>query len=350
MKKIRNKNWKRRDVILLLERLELCISAGVTISSALEAALQGISKGHSGSLRQVYAMVQSGGSLSRALSQFTGMSATSVSLIQHGQKSGLLAKALGDARILLERQDELLKRCISALVYPLTIALFAGIITIGLMRGIMPQIIPLLKSLNVPLPFLTRLVMAVSEGLLSYGLVFVIGVLLIVFGAYWAYKKYQHFRYLYQRLLKAIPIIGRIIQDYSLAVFLRSAGTLVESGMSVILAYKNAVLVLPFLPLRNILEKGVIDITGGGSLSRVFSDKTIPGYITPIVSAGEASGTLGLCLIRAADILGRDIDHGLKRSTALLEPLMMAAMGCIVAAIAISIMLPIYDISRVLKH
>jgi type II secretory pathway component PulF len=73
-------------------------------------------------------------------------------------------------------------------------------------------------------------------------------------------------------------------------------------------------------------------------------------YIVALVSAGELSGTLGASLLRAANILDRDIEHSLKKLTSLIEPLMMIGLGVIVGSIALSIIMPIYDISKVLQH
>jgi type II secretory pathway component PulF len=76
----------------------------------------------------------------------------------------------------------------------------------------------------------------------------------------------------------------------------------------------------------------------------------MPSYVAPLVAAGEASGNLGKALSRAARILDRELDHSLKRLTALIEPAMMLGMGAAVGSIALSIMMPIYDISKALQH
>jgi type II secretory pathway component PulF len=155
-----------------------------------------------------------------------------------------------------------------------------------------------------------------------------------------------------QWLLFKSPLVGSVVYSYWLALFLRSCGTMIESGTSVAESYASAVTGIGFVPLSVPLGRRMGSLSQGVSLASVLSSSEIriPQYIPALVSAGESSGTLGISLIRAADIVDRDIEHRLKRLTSLIEPVMMAAMGCMVGAIALSIMMPIYDISKVLQR
>jgi len=153
-----------------------------------------------------------------------------------------------------------------------------------------------------------------------------------------------------QSFLIRIPLIGGLFYRYSLSLFLRSAGSLIESGLQSAIAYRNAAEVLSLIPLRNELTKEASAVSRGVPFgSAVAKIKRIPPFVPPLVSAGEVSGALGRSLLRAADILDRGVDHSLKKITALIEPVMMAGMGFAVGAIALSIMMPIYDISKVLQ-
>jgi len=124
---------------------------------------------------------------------------------------------------------------------------------------------------------------------------------------------------------------------------------LIESGLSSTQAYARTASVISLLPLKESFLSDLGDIFRGVSFGSVMSGKKMPPYIVPLLQAGEASGTLGASLSRAAAILDRGIEHSLHRMTSLIEPVMMAGMGCIVGAIALSIMMPIYDISKVLQ-
>lgn len=341
--------WKRRDIILLLERLELYVSSGIPIDRSLRISSEGIPKKQKDCIEKVIKIVENGGLLSHSLSKFIGISDTSMGLIENGELSGDLASALKSTISLLEREDELIKKCTGAMVYPVVIGAFAVLLTIGLVRGVMPQIIPMLKSLHVQLPLLTRLVMLISEKFNDFGvLMLIIGIFSFVVFII-IYRKIKFMRKICQIILMKIPILGKLVNEYAIAVFLRSCGSLTESGLSITKSYSRTASAIYLLPLRESLLSNTVDISRGVPLGIVIAKKKMPPYIAPLLNAGEASGTLGTSLLRAATILDRDIEHTLNRLTALIEPVMMAAMGCVVGAIALSIMMPIYDISKVLQ-
>jgi type II secretory pathway component PulF len=344
--------WKDKDRILLLERLELYMSAGLALDKALHITGQGSPKKQRTCMEQVQNDVMSGIPVSKSFTKHIGLSKTLSSLIEHGESSGELVRAFTISRTMLEKQGEALKKCISALVYPGVIAVFASLLTIGLVRGVMPQITPMLKSLNVGLPLLTRIIITISENMVSYGLYGLGGIIFAAILFLILYAKVKPFTYLCQCVFIRTPLIGHLLFSYSLSLFLQSLGSLVESGVSVARSYSNTVNTLSLLPLKHSLLGKVPDIQKGIPCGTILQgvSKKVPTYVPSLISAGEASGTLGTSLLRAASIIDRDMDHSLKRLTSLIEPVMMVGMGCTVGSIALSIMMPIYDISKVLQH
>lgn len=334
-----------------MERLELYVSSGLPLDHSLRVSGEGVTKKQTEAIEKVRKSVEAGGTLSQALVTHLKISKTIAALIGNGEESGELAKALGRAKDLLEREEELTKKCVSAMIYPVVIGLFAGVLTIGLVRGVMPQIVPMLKGLNVQLPLITRVVMAISDGMVKYGFVILVSIIVIASGFPIVYWKSRLVRGAFQSLLARVPMVGRLFRLYHLSLFVRSLGLLAESGAPAASAYPATVSTLSFAPVRDQLEKERVNIKNGHALGLIMARmKGMPPYLAPLVSAGEASGTLGASLICVARIMDRDIEHALKRVTSLLEPVMMAAMGCAVGAIALSIVMPIYDISKVLQQ
>lgn len=345
----RKLRWKRQELILLFERLELYISSGLSIDKALRISAESGPLGQSICLNEIIKKVEAGSLFSQSLSESIRVSDTTRGLIENGEVSGDLAHSLASAKSLLEREDELLKKCLSAMAYPVIIGIFAVILTLGLVKGVMPQIIPMLKSLHVELPLLTRITIAFSEYLTKYSLyILVIFPFCFLFLLFMYRRNYMFKRYCHVILMK-IPIIGRLVTEYMVIVFLRSCGYLIESGLPLVKAYQRTVMSVPLVPMRELLLSGDREITRGVSLGDMISNKKMPPFIAPLLRAGEASGNLGASILRAAIILDRDIEHSLQRLTALIEPVMMIGMGCVVGAIALSIMMPIYDISKVLQ-
>ncbi len=272
-------------------------------------------------------------------------------IIEQGELSGKLVDSLKMAQELLERSDELRKKCLSALMYPLVIGLFSVLLTLGLVRGVMPQIIPLLLSLRVELPLLTRAVIFLSTTITSYGIYICVVLIISYLGFLFTYRRKTGFRLVIQRILGMTPLVGPLIKLYWLAHFLRIYGSLLASGVSSPKSYEGAASALTYLPLQRYLVSKSSSVFEGAHLGSVFTSRefSFPPYVAALVAAGESSGHLADSLLRAAELIDRDLSYMLKKLTSLIEPLMMAAMGVVVGAIALSIMMPIYDISKVLQ-
>jgi len=164
------------------------------------------------------------------------------------------------------------------------------------------------------------------------------------------YRKFVPVKKIVHIFILRTPIIGKIVYLYSISIFLRSFGTLVSSGISIDIAYSEVVETISVLPLKAYFVSRRANISGGSQLQTIFSDKRIPAHVSALVSAGQMSGLLGESLIRAANIIDVDLENQFKRLTSFIEPLMMVGVGGVVGVIALSIMMPIYDMSKVLQH
>ena len=194
--------------------------------------------------------------------------------------------------------------------------------------------------------------MAVSEGITLYGLYMLLGGGFVFTAFIFSYEKFRSFRSVCHSAMIRIPIVGSLYYRYSLSLFLQSCGALVESGLQIGQSYVNTVSTVSLIPLSKLLSEQVPQVQKGVSVGQILEGKSkhIPTYVSSLLIAGEASGNLGASFVRAATIIDRDMDHSIKRLTSLIEPLMMAGMGIVVGGIALSIMMPIYDISKVLQQ
>lgn len=341
--------WNNKTRMLLVERLEAYVSAGLSPDVAVTAASAGFSKSKRISLDGVVETVESGRKLSSALASEVGLPRALAGIVRCGESSGDLAGALASCRDLMEKRDEAIKKLLSASAYPTAIAAAAFGLTMGMLRLVMPQIIPVLRGLGGELPPLTKAVIAISQYVENYGLWMIVGVAAAVSAAAGAYRRLPAARSAAHSVLAAVPVAGSMARRFSLVLFLRSFGALAEAGLPVDEAYGQAVSAVAFEPLRRSLAAGLEPIRRGRPVSESMS-LDIPLFLAPLLAAGESGGGLGRALRRAADVVDKDLGHDMKRLSALLEPVMMTITGAAVGAIAMSIMMPIYDISRVLQR
>jgi type II secretory pathway component PulF len=341
----------RRNKILFLENIEMYLSAGLALHIALGAVGSAYKKRQQIMIMSVRTDIEKGNLFSKSLDRHYNFTPSIIGLIEQGERSGNMSHALNLARKIIEKEDFLIKTCTGALAYPIIIFIFAVVLTLCLMRGVMPQITPLLRSLHVSLPLITRIMMYISEHIVLYGFQGLIGLSLCALFFVYVYRKWYQFRRLSHKIMMYLPFLGSLIRYYSLSLSLRSLGSLVSSGMNIVDSYIHAIKNIPLIPLKELFMHQTKSLSQGSSLFLIFSKvKNMPPYVSPLIGAGEASGTLGASLVRSADILDRDIEQGLKRLTALIEPVMMIGIGCIVGSIALSIMMPIYDVSKALQH
>ncbi|MCX6715852.1 MAG: type II secretion system F family protein [Candidatus Taylorbacteria bacterium] len=333
---------------MFFEQMEMYVSAGLSVNEALDVIGKAAKKKRADSIQIMRKAVESGQNLSTTLENEVNLPSSVIGLVACGETTGSLAQTLKSCHALLDEQDELIKKVLSSMTYPIVIGIATVGLTIGLVQGIMPQIIPLLSGLHVDLPILTKIVITVSRLLINYGLMGAIGACVLIGALFLVYKKVFLVRQFVHRCLMYVPIIGNLVSQYSLALFFQSFGAMIEAGISSDIAYEKAVSSIYLIPLRNRLEKFAGSLRGGEKIHIIAEN--MPAYIESIISAGEASGNLGRSLERVASMISKELDYALKRLTALVEPAMMLGMGGMVGSIALSIMMPIYDISKTLQR
>ncbi len=343
--------WKRREVMSLLEQLELFLSAGLAIDRALSAVQDVMSPRRSSDIGRICGMVREGRGLSESMSAYVQLPDQLWDLIRHGEASGTIAEAMSLARSILEKADVIRSKCVSASIYPIVIAVLSSILVIGLMRGVMPQIAPLLAGLDADLPILTRIVMRCSDLMTSYGIYALCVGICMSIAARSAYRHSVTIRWYVHSILMATPVIGMISVMHAWSLFFRSSGSMIQAGLPASSAYATMSSCMTLLPLRDRTSTSSSLIGSGSTWASIMRDMSlrVPRSAVALISAGEASGQLGLSLIRAADAADRDIERMIASTVSLIEPALMAIMGTAVGAIALSIMMPIYEMSRILQ-
>lgn len=334
--------------MMFVEQMEMYISAGLPAGQALDIIGKKAPKRRAAVFVRIKKAIESGQNISAALSSEINLPASVIGLIACGETTGSLAQALKICHDILEEHDSLIKKVFSSMTYPIMIGLATVGLTVGLVQGIMPQIMPLLSGLRVDLPLLTRIVMTASSLLMDYGLFGTAALGALGVGAFFAYRRLSGVRRFFQRGLLCMPVIGKLVSDYSLVLFFQSFGAMIEAGIPADIAYEKAAASIHLVPLRRRLEAFVQPIRAGEKFHIIA--QSMPAYVEPLISAGESSGNLGRSLNRASVIIGRELDHALKRLTALVEPAMMIGMGSMVGSVTLSIMMPIYDISKTLQR
>jgi len=232
----------------------------------------------------------------------------------------------------------------SALAYPVILAIVASFVVMALMIFVVPQVVEQFEDVGQELPLLTRIVIALSDFLANWwwalGLVLV--TLLLLVGRA---LRTETTRLRFDRGLLRLPLIGRLLRDLHAARLARTLSTMVASRLPLLEGLRLTTQTVHNRALRAASADITESIRTGGSLSAALRRAAIfPPLLVYLAASGEASGKLDVMLERAADYLEREFDTFTATALSLLEPAIIVFMGAIVAVIVLSILLPILQL------
>lgn len=268
-------------------------------------------------------------------------------MVAAGEGSGGMTEILERLADLHERQADVRGKVLTALAYPAMLALTALLIVIGLMTYVIPKVVEQFNQMGQELPFLTRVVIGISEFLTSYGLILLVllGVGALLFGRM---MQREDFHLKFDRMLLGIPLIGRLLRDLHAARLARTLSTMVDNGMPLLDGLAASSRTVRNRVLKQATEAMVEAIREGGSLSGSMRRTGIfPPLLVHMTASGESSGKLAPMLGRAADYLEREFDAFTKSALSLLEPVIIIVMGGVIATIVLSILLPILQLDTI---
>ncbi len=277
---------------------------------------------------------------------------TLLSMISFGETSGILAGSLRQALLILERGNQIQKKLIGALMYPAFIALATVGMTLFLVMYIFPKIIPLFTSMNIKLPLLTQAVQFIYFALLKYGIWMILGLMVAGIIFIYFYLKKKRFRSKVQSLLLTLPITGQLLQKYFISSDCRSIGTLLECGQTLPIILGQIAGASTSEIYKKCWKHVEAETMRGISVSVALrSFKSFyPSIVPDMLSIGERTGSLSSMFLHVSRMYEEEIEDVIKQLSTVIEPVLMIAMGLIVGSVALSIILPIYEVTNHLQH
>jgi type IV pilus assembly protein PilC len=337
-----------KAVSLFSRQLATMIDAGLPLVQSL--AILGKQVEDAGMrkiLKTVRTDVEGGVPFSDAIAKFPKVfSRLFLNLVRAGEISGTLDTVLDRVAIFQEKELALRGKIRSALTYPVIVLVFALGITYFLLTTIVPQFGTILTQLGGELPFITKMLLAISVFLQSWWgggimLVSIVGSVL----AYNAYNRTKQGRYNLDSFKLKIPIFGNLLSKAAMASFSRTFSLLLSSGVNIIETLEitkgtagNAVIEEAIENAKNAVQQGE-QISQPLGASPVF-----PPMVVSMIAIGEETGGLDAMLNKVADYYEREVDEAVDQLTAALEPLMIMFLGVIVGTIVAGMFLPMFSI------
>ncbi|HEY0026966.1 MAG TPA: type II secretion system inner membrane protein GspF [Allosphingosinicella sp.] len=265
-------------------------------------------------------------------------------MVSAGESSGSLPNILERLALLMERQGQVRAKVLSAIAYPVILAIVAMFVVFALMVFVVPRVVEQFDDIGQQLPLLTRIVIGLSGFLAAWWWALALGVVIFVVGAARALRD-ETLRLKADRTLLRLPLFGRLIRDLHAARMARTLSTMVASRLPLLEGLKLTTQTVHNRALRVASAEIAETVRTGGSLSGALRRAGVfPPLLVYLAASGEASGKLDIMLERAAEYLEREFDSFTATALALLEPAIIVVMGAVVAVIVLSILLPILQL------
>jgi len=338
---------KPQEVVLFCRQLSSFVRVGVPVTSAIQTFAEQTS---SSRLKEAYAAVvkdvEGGARLSAAFAARPQVFPSILTdMVRSAEVTGNLDVVLGQAARHIEREAQAHQKIRGAMLYPVIIATFAIIVTVGMVVFVLPRFRDLYASLGVPVPGILAGLLSFSSFLGGHALMITVGALLGIL-ALSVWVRTEHGRYALDRSLLKLPVIAPLLQASMTERFCRTLGDMLSAGVPITQTYSVVIANVRNRVYRKALAEVAPAIAAGEG---VFRPMQRAGVFTPavvqILRVGEETGHLDTNLTEAADMHEEELDFRIKRLTAFLEPALIIFVGCVVGFVAITLVTSIYSLA-----
>lgn len=337
----------KSDVIYTTNQLAVMVETGITLTSALNGMIE---QEENPSLRRVLAdlksSVEQGEDFSSALARYPRMfDQTYVSLVKASEATGSLGEMLDRLAGYLRKEMENRAKVRAALAYPTVMLVMAIAVTIFLMTFIMPKFTPLFNRPGMKLPTPTKVLMAISSGLMDWWYLWLGGAIALVAGYLYA-RRTERGRQVFDWIRIHAPLMGSMYRKVAISRSVRTLGTMVTSGVPLLESLQLSAEVSGNYYYEKLWKEVLQDVTTGNQIHEALGrSRLFPRMLVQMIRAGEDSGRLDEVLAKLSDYYDQEVETSLRTMTSLIEPLMITVMGVIVGGIGMAIMLPIFSLS-----
>jgi len=338
---------KSKDRILFSRQLSTLINAGLPLVQSLRSVAQQTSnKAFKNVINQIITDVEAGTSFSASLAKFPDVfSRVYVSLIQASEASGTLDKGLERLADQQEKDAEVVSKVRGAMIYPLIVLLVMLCVMGFMVVKVLPEVQSIYAGLKgVSLPFITRILLVLSNFVIHYWwIVLIVGGLTIFFGSRWA--KTMGGRSVIDEVKMKMWPIGQLYMKMYMARFARTGTTLVASGVPLIQVLEITSDAVDNVHIAKSLSRAIDKVKGGKALSDALTnDPNFLPLVPNMLRIGEQSGALETMLSKVADYYEKEVDNEIRTISTIIEPVMMIIMGIFALTIVAAILLPIYGL------
>ena len=347
--------WFRRfdevssdELMLFTDRLRTLFSAGIPLVSCFDGLIEQAKSARFGSmLGEVKARVEEGAALHEAMRKHPDVfPETYVNMVMAGELSGTLDESLKRLVDMLEVQFATRNRIREVLRYPKVVVITLAAALVILMSFVVPRFVTIFERVKLDLPAPTKLLIAMNHLFVNY---WPVGLLALA-AAYLAFSRYittDKGRYNWHHFILRAPIVGEVVLQITFAQFCHVLSNLLKSGVPILQSIAVAARSTGNSFLSSVFGKVADSVKEGeGMAGPLARFNIVPRLVIQMIAAGENSGSLDVMLLKVADFFTGEAERKIKRISTLIEPLLILALAGIVLFVAVSIFLPMWDMTK----
>jgi type IV pilus assembly protein PilC len=340
-----------KEFLLFNQEFSTLVKAGLTILQALEILQKRMEKpGFRTALQSIIHDIKGGTALSDAMAKHPAhFPPLYTATVRAGEKSGALVDVLLRYITYQKKMIAVMTKLKTSLAYPVFLV-FALIIVLGIFfLYVIPNFTKMYSDQAGSLPFLTNLLIEVTGVLTRYAPVILAGLVAASAALYWWRKTTPGRNALDSAKLK-IPLVRSLITQYLLAQITRTLATVLRGGIPLVQALDTTAGVISNRAMARRLSEARVLLTEGVSLAESFErTRVAPDITVRMIEVGESSGDLPQMLEDVADYYDQEVENRLTALTTMIEPVLMLAMGLIMAVIVVALYLPIFEMGAHIK-
>jgi type IV pilus assembly protein PilC len=340
-----------RDVMEFSYELAQLLGSGITLMKGMEYIAEATkNRSLRIMLEAIVQSIQNGNSFSQAIGEYKSVfSDTYIQVIRASEKSGNLEKGLTHLADNIGKSVEIRKSLKRVLTYPAIVITFAIGVSIFLMLYVIPALSDVFQSMNAEMPFLTRAMIGVSEFISGNTLAIAL-VLLIFVLSVWAYRRSEKGKRNLDLLVLKMPLIRGVILASSTLAYSHMCAMLLKSGLQLPQAMHYSAQTVSSFPLREVLKQARTRLLQGNSLTASIKQTNLFSRLAlEKLSIGERTGDIVSAFEYVAEANEKALAEKRNAFVAIIEPAITIGIGCMVALIALSTIMPMYSLAGQIK-
>ena len=340
---------QRKELPFFTEQMAILLETGTPVAASLSALERQLTCPHWRLLvGQLKKRVIEGASLASAVGAYPEIfDPIFSSMISAGEASGKLPTILSRLAQLSRQSDRLKHKVISAMIYPALLTTIALSVVMVLIFFVLPRFSAIFIEMNVELPGSTKTLLAISDIVRNHFILVLISAASVITTIVLWVRSRRGKRFIARNVLK-IPIVGSLICSTNNARICRLIGLLIESSITLLDAIELTRASVSHFMFVDLLKNMHSNVLVGRSMHEIMADtKIVPASITQMVHTGEENAQVGRIMTLLADHLDDRNETRINTLTSVMEPLILILMGLIIGTVAISLVLPMFDLSRI---